>query len=117
MGPPHFLRDETFPGCRVDAGLFFARAPPAPCFMAKKWLKNCGRAPFALQGAPSAMLHETAHYISLSRQTIPNLHRLNNPMIAAFANVLKCRLKPTTAAEVSAFTDKLSAPTANTVNR
>ena len=42
--------------------------------------------------------------------------RLNSPMIAAFASVLKCRLKPTTAAEVSAFTSSVSA-TANTVNR
>ena len=44
-------------------------------------------------------------------------HLLNNPMIAALANVLKCKLKPTTAADVSAFTSSLSAFTANTVNR
>ena len=44
-------------------------------------------------------------------------HRLNNPMISALARVLKCRLKPTTAADVSAFTSSLSALTANTVNR
>ena len=44
-------------------------------------------------------------------------HRLNNPMISAFASVLKCKLKPTTAADVSAFTSSLSAFTANTVNR
>ena len=35
-------------------------------------------------------------------------------MISAFANVLKCKLKPTTAADVSAFTSSLSAFTANT---
>jgi hypothetical protein len=44
-------------------------------------------------------------------------HRLNRPMISALASVLKCRLKPTTAAEVSDFTSILSAFTANTVNR
>ena len=44
-------------------------------------------------------------------------HLLNNPMISALARVLKCRLKPTTAADVSAFTSSLSAFTANTVNR
>jgi hypothetical protein len=47
----------------------------------------------------------------------PRTHRLNRPMISALASVLKCRLKPTTAAEVSAFTSILSAFTANTVNR
>ncbi len=42
---------------------------------------------------------------------------LEQPHDLAFASVLKCRLKPTTAAEVSAFTSSLSAFTANTVNR
>ena len=41
-------------------------------------------------------------------------HRLNKPMISAFASVAKCRLKPTTAAEVSAATGSLSVFTANT---
>ena len=44
-------------------------------------------------------------------------HLLNSPMISAFASVAKCKLKPTTAAEVSAATGSLSAETANTVNR
>ena len=44
-------------------------------------------------------------------------HRLNNPMISARASVLKCKLKPTTAADVSGFTSSFSAFTANTVNR
>jgi transposase len=35
------------------------------------------------------------------------IHLLNNPMISALANVLKCKLKPTTAADVSAFTSSL----------
>jgi hypothetical protein len=43
-------------------------------------------------------------------------HLLNNPIISALASVLKCKLKPTTAADVSAFTSSLSAFTANTVN-
>ena len=47
----------------------------------------------------------------------PAIHLLNNPMISALASVLKCKLKPTTAADVSAFTSSLSAFTANTVNR
>ena len=47
----------------------------------------------------------------------PPGHRLNKPMISAFASVAKCRLKPTTAAEVSAATGSLSVFTANTVNR
>jgi hypothetical protein len=115
MRPPHFLRDETIPGCGV--GALFRKGASDTLLFGQEMVKNCGCASFAPQGAPSAMLHETAHYASLSRQTIPNLHRLNNPMIAAFASVLKCRLKPTTAAEVSAFTGRLSAPTANTVNR
>ena len=46
-----------------------------------------------------------------------SIHLLNNPIIAAFASVLKCKLKPTTAADVSAFTSSLSVFTANTVNR
>ena len=45
------------------------------------------------------------------------LYLLNRPMICALAKVLKCKLKPTTAAEVSGFTSSLSAFTANTVNR
>jgi len=45
------------------------------------------------------------------------IHLLNNPMISALASVLKCKLKPTTAADVSAFTSSLSVFTANTVNR
>jgi hypothetical protein len=44
-------------------------------------------------------------------------HLLNNPIISAFASVLKCKLKPTTAADVSAFTSSLSVFTANTVNK
>ena len=36
-------------------------------------------------------------------------------MISAFASVLKCKLKPTTAADVSAVTLSLSTFTANTV--
>jgi len=47
----------------------------------------------------------------------PLFYLLNKPMISARASVLKCRLKPTTAAEVSAFTSSFSAFTANTVNR
>src|SRR5678815_105288 len=43
--------------------------------------------------------------------------RLNNPMMSAFASVLKFRLKPTTAAEVSALTSSFSAFTAKTVKR
>src|SRR5271157_4791298 len=43
------------------------------------------------------------------------IHLLNNPIISAFASVLKCKLKPTTAADVSAFTSSLSVFTANTV--
>ena len=46
-----------------------------------------------------------------------SIYLLNNPIISAFASVLKCKLKPTTAAEVSAFTSSLSVFTANTVNR
>jgi hypothetical protein len=42
------------------------------------------------------------------------LHLLNNPMISAFASVLKCKLKPTTAADVSALTSSLSVFTAKT---
>jgi hypothetical protein len=45
----------------------------------------------------------------------PSIHLLNNPIISAFASVLKCKLKPTTAADVSAFTSNLSVFTANTV--
>jgi hypothetical protein len=45
------------------------------------------------------------------------VHLLNKPMISAFARVLKCKLKPTTAADVSAFTSNLSVFTANTVKR
>jgi hypothetical protein len=44
-------------------------------------------------------------------------HLLNSPMIFVFASVLKCKLKPTTAADVSTFTSSLSAFTANTVKR
>ena len=44
-------------------------------------------------------------------------HLLNNPMISAFAKVLKCKLKPTTAADVSGFTSSRSVFTAKTVNR
>jgi hypothetical protein len=44
-------------------------------------------------------------------------HLLNSPMIAALPSVLKCRLNPTTAAEVSGFTGRFSTPTANTVDR
>ena len=39
-------------------------------------------------------------------------HLLNNPMISAFANVLKWRLKPMIAADVSGFTSSLSTFTA-----
>jgi hypothetical protein len=46
-----------------------------------------------------------------------SIHLLDNPIISAFASVLKCKLKPTTAADVSAFTSNLSVFTANTVNR
>ena len=46
-----------------------------------------------------------------------SIHLLNNPIIAAFASVLKCKLKPTTAADVSTFTSSLSDFTANTVKR
>ena len=46
-----------------------------------------------------------------------SIYLLNNPIISAFASVLKCKLKPTTAAEVPAFTSSLSVFTANTVNR
>jgi hypothetical protein len=42
---------------------------------------------------------------------------LEQPLIWAFASVLKCKLKPTTAAELSAFTSSVSDFTANTVNR
>jgi hypothetical protein len=44
-------------------------------------------------------------------------HLLNNPMISAFAKVLKCKLKPTTAADVSGFTPSRSIFTAKTVKR
>ncbi len=44
-------------------------------------------------------------------------YRLKRPMIEAFASVAKCRLNPTTAADVSALTGNASTPTANTVNR
>lgn len=43
--------------------------------------------------------------------------RLNSPMISAFANVLKCKLNPTTAADVSALMSSLSVLTAKTVNK
>jgi hypothetical protein len=39
-------------------------------------------------------------------------HLLNNPIISAFASVLKCKLNPTTAADVSPFTSSLSVFTA-----
>jgi hypothetical protein len=45
------------------------------------------------------------------------VQRRNNPMISALAKVLKCKLKPMTAADVSAVTSSFSACTANTVNR
>ena len=45
------------------------------------------------------------------------IYLLNNPIISALASVLKCKLKPTTAADVSAFTSSLSVFTAKTVNR
>ena len=44
-------------------------------------------------------------------------HLLNSAMIFACARVLKCKLKPTTAADVSTFTSSLSDFTANTVKR
>ena len=44
-------------------------------------------------------------------------HLLNSPMIFASASLLKCKLKPTTAADVSTFTSSLSIFTANTVKR
>ena len=44
-------------------------------------------------------------------------HLLNSAMIFACARVLKCKLKPTTAADVSTFTSSLSHFTANTVKR
>jgi hypothetical protein len=46
-----------------------------------------------------------------------NSHLLNSPMIFASASLLKCKLKPTTAADVSTFTSSLSAFTANMVKR
>jgi hypothetical protein len=57
------------------------------------------------------------HEVRLGTRKWQRLYRLNNPMISAFASVLKCRLKPTTAEEVSDLTSSLSAFTANTVNR
>jgi hypothetical protein len=45
------------------------------------------------------------------------IHLLNNPIISALASVLKCKLKPTTAADVSAFTSSLSVFTAKTAKR
>ena len=44
-------------------------------------------------------------------------YRLKRPMIEALASVAKCKLNPTTAADVSALTGSDSTPTANTVNR
>jgi hypothetical protein len=43
------------------------------------------------------------------------LHRLNKPINAAFACVLKLRLNPTIAADVSDVTGSVSCETANTV--
>lgn len=45
------------------------------------------------------------------RQPAPYV-RLNSPISAAFSSVWKLRLKPTTAAEVSAVTGRVSAATA-----
>ena len=49
--------------------------------------------------------------------SVPRRHLLNNPIISAFTSGLKSKLKPTTAADVSAFTSSFSVSTANTVNR
>jgi hypothetical protein len=66
----------------------------------------------AIAASKSCSLLALAVWICVSRP-----HLLNNPMISALASVLKCKLKPTTAADVSAFTSSLSVFTANTVNR
>jgi hypothetical protein len=55
--------------------------------------------------------------ISTSGRRNRHSHLLNSPMIFASASVLKCKLKPTTAADVSTFALSLSTFTANTVKR
>jgi hypothetical protein len=55
--------------------------------------------------------------VPVMARTIRRPHLLNNPMISAFAKVLKCKLKPTTAADVSGITSSRSVFTAKTVNR
>lgn len=49
------------------------------------------------------------------RRVRVHFQRLNKPINAAFASVLKLRLKPTTAADVSDVTGSVSCDTANTV--
>ena len=56
-------------------------------------------------------------FVGIAVVVSPPIHLLNNPIISAFASVLKCKLKPTTAADVSAFTSSLSVFTAKTANK
>ena len=50
---------------------------------------------------PSGALHAAS---SARKRPSPAPYRLNSPIISALASVLKCKLNPTTAADVSAFT-------------
>src|SRR5262249_16248203 len=60
--------------------------------------------------------NDPSHATTLLQQP-RSAQRLYSPMIAALASELKLSWKPITAAEVSAVACRLSAPTANTVNR
>jgi hypothetical protein len=78
---------------------------PAPCFAKAKL--------FWLRGGECAGMNGAGWRAKLA----PLVYRLNSPMMSALASVLKCRLKPTTAAEVSALTSSFSAFTAKAVKR
>ena len=81
--------------------------------------------PFSLKADVSAVV-DLSEVVLTATVAVPgkiavvgcqSIYLLNNPMISALASVLKCKLKPTTAADVSAFTSSLSVFTAKTVNR
>jgi hypothetical protein len=81
--------------------------------------------PFSLKADVSAVV-DLSEVVLTATVAIPGkievvasqpIDLLNNPMISALASVLKCKLKPTTAADVLAVTSSLSVFTAKTVNR
>src|SRR5690348_2487687 len=123
-GPPRFLRSREYrfqprPSCcRGSREEAFA-------FPRLYWLSSARSRPKAEYAVISAVV-DPSEVIPTVAVAIPwkiavvasqLLHLLNRPIISAFASVLKCKLKPTTAADVSAFTSSLSAITAKTVNR